>query len=256
MRSSAELKQAAKRALSGNYGNAAGSILAVGMAMMVLMVPFFAILVIGDLSLEGENAQILFIGAAFIVLIVAYILFGVAATVGYTRMCFKIAVGEEGEVGDLFFAVKNHFPRFLGLMLFLVLLALLAWVPAILVIVLAGAAGAAGTGILLGSLLGLALCVAAMCRYAMAVFALVEDPGMRAMEAMRFSRELMRGNVWRFIRLELSFLGMYLLGQLTMGIGYLWITPYVLCTHVLFYLDLKEGKYQGDLRYAGKMGTL
>lgn len=54
------------------------------------------------------------------------------------------------------------------------------------------------------------------------------------------SRQLMVGNKWRYFVLQLSFIGWWLLGIITIGIGLLWIFPYYKLTMANFYRDLVE----------------
>ncbi|WP_143592733.1 DUF975 family protein [Vagococcus martis] len=68
----------------------------------------------------------------------------------------------------------------------------------------------------------------------------------RSMGATSFiteSRDLMNGHKERLFWLDVSFLGWYLLGLLTLGIGFLWINPYVNATKAAFYDDLSKGKF-------------
>ena len=53
-------------------------------------------------------------------------------------------------------------------------------------------------------------------------------------------RNLMKGRKLRYFLLQLSFIGWWLLGILTLGLGFLWIIPYMLQTNTQFYLNLKE----------------
>lgn len=59
-----------------------------------------------------------------------------------------------------------------------------------------------------------------------------------ALDCITESKELMQGHKARFFLLELSFLGWILLGILTLGIGFLWISPYIVATNAAFYNDL------------------
>ena len=52
------------------------------------------------------------------------------------------------------------------------------------------------------------------------------------------SRQLMVGNKWRYFVLQLSFIGWWILGSITLGIGFLWIYPYYKLTMANFYRDL------------------
>lgn len=54
------------------------------------------------------------------------------------------------------------------------------------------------------------------------------------------SQQLMMGNKWRYFVLQLSFLGWWILGFITLGIGFIWIFPYYKLTMVNFYRDLVE----------------
>ena len=78
--------------------------------------------------------------------------------------------------------------------------------------------------------------------YAMTPFVLVDNPELSCYEAIKRSQELMKGNKWRYFLLALSFLGWILLGILTLGIGFFWITPYIETTIAAFYNDIKAQK--------------
>lgn len=75
--------------------------------------------------------------------------------------------------------------------------------------------------------------------YAMTPFILVENPEMKAIDAIHKSQELMKGHKFDLFYLELSFIGWILLGILTLGIGYLWLLPYMQTSIAAFYDDLK-----------------
>lgn len=52
------------------------------------------------------------------------------------------------------------------------------------------------------------------------------------------SQQLMMGHKWRYFVLQLSFIGWWILGAITFGIGFLWIYPYYKLTMANFYRDL------------------
>lgn len=54
------------------------------------------------------------------------------------------------------------------------------------------------------------------------------------------SRELMVGNKGRYFMMQLSFLGWWILGSITLGIGFIWIYPYYKLTMANFYRDLVD----------------
>ncbi|MCR4588075.1 MAG: DUF975 family protein [Lachnospiraceae bacterium] len=69
-------------------------------------------------------------------------------------------------------------------------------------------------------------------------FILLDFPRYHTKEAFALSIKLMKGNKWRLMRVILSFIPMLLLGIMTLGLGLLWIGPYMNCTMAEFYLDL------------------
>ena len=60
------------------------------------------------------------------------------------------------------------------------------------------------------------------------------------MESINKSVELMKGNKIRLFLLYLSFIGWYVLGVVSFGIGFIWILPYVEATIAEFYNSLAK----------------
>ena len=71
--------------------------------------------------------------------------------------------------------------------------------------------------------------------YSMAMNILAENKGMSALEAIRRSKELTNGYKMDLFVLGLSFIGWILLGYITLGIGYIWIIPYISTTYINYY---------------------
>ncbi len=76
--------------------------------------------------------------------------------------------------------------------------------------------------------------------YSMTYFIIADNNSITALEAITKSKEMMRGNKWKFFCLGLRFLGWSLLCVVTLGIGFLWLTPYMSVSSAQFYDDLKE----------------
>lgn len=74
--------------------------------------------------------------------------------------------------------------------------------------------------------------------YAMVPYILAENKEISGRDALRASTELMRGNRWRLLCLELSFIGWRLLSILTFGILNLWINPYLSMACADFYREI------------------
>ncbi len=74
--------------------------------------------------------------------------------------------------------------------------------------------------------------------YSMVYFLLLDYPDLPVNEIWKRSKLLMKGNRLRLLGIELSFIGWMILCIFTLGIGLLWLSPYMLATETEFYLDL------------------
>jgi uncharacterized membrane protein len=137
------------------------------------------------------------------------IYFGVAA------YFMKLSRNEPGEFSDLFsgFSLfKTNFIMNLLIIIFTVLWTLLLIIP----------------GIIAGI------------KYSMAYYIVNDNPGIGAMEAITRSKEMMDGHKMRFFEMWLSFLGWFILGVVTFGLGMIYAIPYYRAAKANFYMDLKE----------------
>lgn len=94
-----------------------------------------------------------------------------------------------------------------------------------------------GLYIFLWSLLFIIPGIVAGYRYAMAPFIMVEHPDMTASEAINASKQMMDGHKAELFFLDLSFIGWALLSVLTLGIGSLWLNPYMSAAYAAFYRE-------------------
>jgi uncharacterized membrane protein len=76
--------------------------------------------------------------------------------------------------------------------------------------------------------------------YSMTFYIIADDPTIGAREAIKKSKKMMMGNKWKLVGLGLRFTGWILLSILTLGIGLLWIAPYIQITFAKFYDDIKN----------------
>lgn len=74
-------------------------------------------------------------------------------------------------------------------------------------------------------------------------YILAENEDISAIEAMKESARIMKGNKFRLFILGLSFIGWFILGVITLGIGFLWITPYYSITLTNFYKEISAPEY-------------
>ncbi len=128
----------------------------------------------------------------------------------------KLASYEHAEFSDMFsgFSLfKSNFVLHILKMIFIVLWTLLLIVPGII----------------------------AAIKYSMAYYILNDNPEIGGLEAIRRSKEMMEGHKMRFFEMWLGFLGWFLLGIVTLGLGMIYAAPYYRAAKTNFYLDLKEG---------------
>lgn len=97
-----------------------------------------------------------------------------------------------------------------------------------------------GIFIFLWSLLLIIPGIIAAYRYSMAFYILNDNPKMGAMDALRESKKMMVGYKGKLFFLSLSFIGWTILSVLTLGIGFLWLIPYMNTTTANFYQNLKD----------------
>ncbi len=94
--------------------------------------------------------------------------------------------------------------------------------------------------VVLWSLLLIIPGIIAALSYSMTYYIIAENDSIGPLEAITKSKEMMRGNKWKFFCLGFRFFGWALLCILTLGIGYLWLFPYMIVSFAQFYDDLKE----------------
>ena len=71
--------------------------------------------------------------------------------------------------------------------------------------------------------------------YSMAYYVKLDHPDYGWKACIDESRRLMNGHKWEKFVLDLSFLGWILVGTLCLGVGTLWVTPYMAATEAQFY---------------------
>lgn len=80
--------------------------------------------------------------------------------------------------------------------------------------------------------------IIAIYKYAMVNYIIAENPGISAREALKESKECMRGNKFRLFLLGLSFFGWSIVVVLTLGIASIWVAPYLQASYAAFYREI------------------
>lgn len=80
--------------------------------------------------------------------------------------------------------------------------------------------------------------------YALTYYVMIENPEYSVSQAMKESKNLMKGHKLDLFLLWLSFIGWAILALLTFGIGFLWLSPYMSTTTAHFYRYISKGEFQ------------
>jgi len=137
-------------------------------------------------------------------------------TLGYANALLRLlTAGEDDVLGNMSrIATKNYWRKVWGL--FLMRLFIFLW-----------------------SLLFLIPGIIKSFSYAMTLYILEENPELSANEAIDRSRAMMKGHKFDYFWLLLSFIGWAFLSIFTLGIGLLWLMPYMQTASGAFYEDVK-----------------
>jgi len=95
-----------------------------------------------------------------------------------------------------------------------------------------------GILILLWTLLLIIPGIIALFSYSQTFMVLADNDSIGPIDALKKSKQIMKGHKWKFFCLWMRFIGWFLLCILTLGIGFLWLIPYMLTSCARFYDDI------------------
>ncbi len=98
--------------------------------------------------------------------------------------------------------------------------------------------------ILLWTLLLIIPGIIAALGYSMTFYIIADDPNIKPQDALNKSKTMMNGHKLKLFYLGLRFFLLALLCILTLGIGFLWLVPYVHVTMAKFYDDINGNELQ------------
>ena len=232
-KTSAQLKQVARGIMLGKYRNAISILLA-------------SDLILNTISLFTTTAYNSTLGI-IIGVIISFILtiFGTILSVGQCSFYLNIACDQPYQFSDLFTGFKIHPDKTIITQVIIQLLTLLPLIPAIVVMLITTAFYA--QNIVISFLVACFLLIIGAgiswwisLRFSQVYYLLLDFPDYTAMELLKMSWKLMKGNVGRLLYIQVSFIPLTLAGLLSFGIGLLFVQPYQNMTYTLFYLDLMQ----------------
>ena len=219
----AAIKQNAKKIISSTKP----SPILVGLVFlgisMILQVLFNSILKISDVYMSSviqkmiENFDYVptfpHIGTTGILIIIAICLMSMMMSVGFTVYCMNVCQFRKAGFGNLFDGFEIFFK--------------VLWLEILMFIF-----------VYLWSLLLIIPGIVAAYRYRMALYIMIDNPQLSALDCINASKQMMYGRKGELFVLDLSFLGWYLLTLFPFVI--VWVAPYTSVTYVNYYLGLRD----------------
>lgn len=229
-RSSKELKALAREALLGQYGSLIGAMFLLGMFSVILE----SVPVTITRNREDTTSLIIQFVVTLIISVLVYLL-----QIGMTVIVLHMTRRQTYGLSNLFYTFRAHPDRFIIVSVIQIGISMILQIPAYIFLLLYP--GDTIKRVLLYLLLLLAGSIVSfivLLGFTLADLLLIDNENLGAIDAIRQSWAMMHGNKGRFFYLQISFFGLALLCILTLGIGMLWLYPYMMTTEAFFYLDL------------------
>ncbi|MGL5348713.1 MAG: DUF975 family protein [Peptostreptococcaceae bacterium] len=228
----AELKSLSKNQLKGHWK--------VPVLLTLIYVGLVFILSLTQSFSTSEIASLLFLILTLVI--------EIWAVVGFPNFYLKFIKNNDDITLRDFFVSNNLLVKSLG---FVLLMSLIGGIVGLVIgitiassmfytILLGSSFSASVVGLIIVILvIGIVLTIFSL-SIAITPFLLVDKEGIKLFEAMGLSVKMMKGYKWKFFVLYLSFIGWALLCVLTLGIGYLWLSPYISLTYANFYIAIDK----------------
>ncbi|MDA2341238.1 DUF975 family protein [Bacillus cereus] len=258
-----EMKREALYSLKGKWGLGVGSTILYFIlsyvvslaAMLILLIPGI-IIFLSVVSLTGSfEEETMSIGAGItfgifycIMIILSNASYGITSY-GYTNVFLQISKREDAKVDYLFEGFRG-FKRMMKTMwaMLAILLYTGTWIPMLLIGLFALLGEEGNTSFAIAFFVLLAISIVGMIvmyfSYALTYYVMIENPEYSVSQAMKESKNLMKGHKLDLFLLWLSFIGWAILALLTFGIGFLWLSPYMSTTTAHFYRYISKGDFQ------------
>lgn len=201
----AELKRHAKDQLKGKWGLAVG-----GVFVGIFLIPGIT----NAISNLVEDSTILTILAVLLSMII-----GAVMGLGICR--FSLNYAEEGKE-PVFSDIFSGFQSLLKATGLYLLLFIIIFVGILLLVI---------PGIIFSFM------------FSQVFYILADDNSKSIIQCLKESSAMMKGHKFEYFVLTLSFLGWIILGIITLGIGLLWVMPYMNVTLATYYLKVKNSYY-------------
>lgn len=189
----------------------------------------------GNSMLEIAAGQIF----VFVVSLIAMV-FGT----GYSYMMLNMSRGREFSLGNLLYMFHNQPDRVLIAAFVMALLNTVSQLPIYFAVYLTDPGSTIEAQMnwmqmIMGiMILSVVLNVLITVPLALSFYLLADNPEMGGVESLKQSMRLMKGHIWQYLMLQLSFAPLLIVSLLFMGIPLLWVLPYMEASETAFYRDI------------------
>lgn len=239
--SSKDLKAMARTQLTGKFGTFIGAYV-----LYSLITDVFSMIINFALGITPTNPDfyqrpsrmILY----FVILILVSLIVSVL-TLGFNKMSLDGSRGYPVRFEDLFYGFRHHPDRIILMQLLMVLINLVCYLPGLVLFSLAIFNDDSPVLMIAALVLvvtGIVLMIYFSLAFSQAMYLMADYADLGPVQALKESRRMMVGNKGRLFYIQLSFLGISLLGILSCGLGTLWIFPYTSMTYANFYRSLGD----------------
>lgn len=225
-RSSAELKALAKEKLDGKYSTVIVAVALIHLLTFLLASTATPVSVFGVIVSTLTSA------------IISAVL-GIFQT-GLALLFLNIACGEPYSSGDIYYGFRISPGRSLKVSVVIVLVNMIPLLPyQIFSMMYMNTQNSIWFILTMVTLaIGLVIYVPLSLALSQSYFLLLDFPDYSAKQILQTSCRIMKGHMGRLFYIEASFLPLQLLAALSLGIGLLWVMPYMHMTYALFFLDI------------------
>lgn len=229
IKSNAHIKASARGYLTGNYT-------CVTLSICTYFLFYLVLSLISDVVGSGIGAAALIITIVIHTIVnICLRLFQYGLNGGYLRMCCN----EKPRVSDIFSCLTNE--TAIKLSIYISLLDLFFELAPLAIIQYLPMNNLKSIGIFLCSfIIYIFAYLFIEFTYMPAGYLLHDLEGKTAHQLMLVSHWMMRGHRLRLLVLRLSFIPLYIVGMIPLGLGLIYVYPYQICSDTCFYLNLAD----------------
>lgn len=231
-KSSSLLKAVARQALFGKYKTVVPVYIT-----MVLAVGFPLQLLQRILNLKSSAGSAMYLAGYLIISLLTAVFI-----LGQNRIYLNIARGHEIRFSQMWYGFQNNADKAILANLIITLKTTAAGIPFIISLCIVYATRNYYLAPLAGITCSFYLIAAAYFKltYSQVFYLMLDLPEETASELLARSKQLMKGNRLRLFYLQVSFLGLLILGTISFNIGLFWVMPYMNMTLAGFYEDIRR----------------